>query len=61
MSLGITINGLAILNATTDLDKYYRRNVIGGAAAFVVTANDYQDYPRATLLKLLREIEPPLV
>jgi hypothetical protein len=60
VALGITINGLVILNATTNLDQYFRTNVIGGSAAFVVTADDYDDYPRAILLKLLHEIGPRL-
>jgi hypothetical protein len=54
---GITINGLAIINEQPELERYYRDHVIGGPAAFVITAADYEDYARAIRLKLLREIE----
>lgn len=54
---GVTVNGLAIVNADADLPVYYRARVIGGPGAFVVTATDYEDFPRAILLKLLREID----
>ena len=57
MRLGITINGLAILNENTTLDAYYKANVIGGPDAFVLTAESYRDYATSILLKLLREIE----
>ncbi len=53
---GITINGLAILNEWSDLDRYYRDHVIGGPGAFVVTAGDYQDFATAIRLKLIQEI-----
>ncbi len=53
---GITINGLAILNEDPAVDSYYRRYVIGGTGAFVMTANDYRAYGDAILAKLVREI-----
>lgn len=53
---GMTVNGLAILNETPDLTDYYRNHVIGGPGAFVIKANDYDDYARAILRKLIREI-----
>ncbi len=53
---GMTVNGLAILNETPDLTEYYRSHVIGGPGAFVIKANDYDDYARAILRKLIREI-----
>ena len=53
---GVTISGLAILNEEPNLDRYYLENVIGGPAAFVGSANDYRDFARAILAKLLREI-----
>ena len=34
----------------------YRQQLIGGPAAFVMRANDYDDYVRAIRLKLLKEI-----
>lgn len=56
---GITVNGLAILNDHPQLDIYYERRIIGGNAAFVITANDYSDFARAILNKLIREIGGP--
>ena len=56
VALGITINGLAILNEDLAVDDYYRANVIGGTGAFVMTANDYESYALAILTKLIREI-----
>jgi Protein of unknown function (DUF1194) len=55
--VGLTINGLAILNEDAKLDVYYKANVIGGPHAFVMTAQNYQDYAAAILRKLLREID----
>lgn len=55
---GLTINGLAITNEAYDLAEYYRLSVIGGPDAFVIQADDYDDYARAILEKLLREINP---
>lgn len=57
---GITINALAILTDDSDLDVYYRENVIGGPGAFVMTASDYEDFARAIVSKLIREIVPPI-
>ncbi len=56
VALGITVNGLAILNEDLAVADYYRAQVIGGTGAFVMTANDYESYARAILAKLLREI-----
>tara|TARA_R110002110_G_scaffold192614_1_gene400812 strand:+ start:477 stop:1172 length:696 start_codon:yes stop_codon:yes gene_type:complete len=56
LAQNITINGLAILNDIPTLDYYYNQQVIGGPAAFVMRANDYDDYVRAIRLKLLKEI-----
>lgn len=53
---GITINGLAILNEDVYVDRYYRYNVIGGTGAFVMTAEDYEDFAMAILHKLIKEI-----
>ena len=41
-----------------DLETYYRENVILGAGAFIEIANDYDDFARAFLRKLGREITP---
>ena len=56
VALGITINGLAILNEVPNLDVYFRDSVIGGPGAFLVVARDYRDFARAMRLKLIREI-----
>lgn len=55
-SLGITINGLPILTDSYDLDIYYREEVILGPDAFLEIAIDYDDFARAFLRKLRREI-----
>jgi hypothetical protein len=57
VALGITINGLAILNETPVLDFYYVDHVIGGPGAFMLVAKDYDDFAHAIRRKLLREIE----
>ena len=61
-ALGIVINGLPILTYTNvdsyDLDTYYREKIILGAGAFVEIADDYDDFARAFLRKLRREINP---
>src|SRR3546814_322955 len=54
---GITINGLAILNEDSSVADYYRKNVIGGEGAFVMTANDYESFAQAILEKLIKEID----
>ncbi len=41
-----------------DLETYYREKVIQGPGAFVEIANDYDDFARAFLRKLLRELTP---
>ncbi len=41
-----------------DLESYYREKVIQGPGAFVEIADDYDDFARAFLRKLLREITP---
>jgi hypothetical protein len=54
---GVTINGLAIVNEDTTLDRWYRDNVIAGRGSFVMTAGDYSDFAEAITRKLIREIE----
>ncbi len=41
-----------------DLETYYREKVIQGPGAFIEIANDYDDFARAFLRKLRREITP---
>lgn len=53
---GITINGLAILTEEPNLDAYYRNNVIGGPAAFVVVAQGMASFAAAIQSKLVTEI-----
>ncbi len=61
-ALGIVINGLPILTYTAadsyDLDTYYREKIIQGPGAFVEIADDYDDFARAFLRKLRRELTP---
>ena len=54
--LGITVNGLTILNEEPNLDRFYQNDVIVGAAAFVETAESYEAFARAILRKLIREV-----
>jgi hypothetical protein len=53
---GITINGLAILNEDALVDRHYLANVIGGTGSFVMQADDYADFARAIVEKLIKEI-----
>ena len=55
---GIAINGLPVLVDTYGLDDYFRREVIAGPGAFVEIATDYDDFARAFLRKLRRELTP---
>jgi hypothetical protein len=57
VALGITINGLAIINEAPVLDIYYAEHVVGGPDAFIVVAKDYGDFADAIRRKLLREIQ----
>jgi hypothetical protein len=53
---GITINGLAILTDEPWLADYYRDNVIGGAGAFVMAAQNVDSFAEAMLRKLIEEV-----
>src|SRR3546814_15117279 len=60
----IVINGLAILCRDCsgrpvyyDLEEAYRRDIIGGPAAFVITADDMASFATAVRKKLLRSEE----
>ncbi len=61
-ALGVVINGLPILtypdSKLYDLDTYYREKMIYGPGAFIEIANDYDDFARAFLRKLRRELNP---
>jgi uncharacterized protein DUF1194 len=56
VAAGISINGLAILTEEPWLADYYRSNVIGGPAAFVVVAREFGDFAEAMLRKLIEEV-----
>lgn len=62
VAAGITINALAVAAAGQvtrfgePLAETYRREVIGGPGAFVVSAEDRRDIARALRAKLVREI-----
>lgn len=63
VAAGITINGLAILcrfcsgrPVTYDLEKAFEDTIIGGPDAFVVTADDMQQFSTAVKRKLILEI-----
>jgi len=58
---GITINGLAIIGEAFVLSEYYQRFVIGGDAAFVIDARDFDSFETAMRKKLLREIGSQLL
>ena len=53
---GITVNGLAVLTHEPWLEGYYRREVIGGPGAFVVTASRTASFAAAMRKKLALEI-----
>jgi len=58
---GITINGLAILNEEPGVDLHYAKYVIGGTSSFLITADDFNDFKDAVLLKLVREISGDII
>lgn len=65
---GIVVNGLAILSAVPlpsnplhthpdgGLLKYYQDHVIGGPGAFAIAAEGHEDFGKAILAKLVKEI-----
>lgn len=56
VAAGITVNGLAILNEDPLLEFYYLSKIIGGEGAFVLGADDYDDFAQAIEIKLIKEI-----
>lgn len=68
LAKGVTINGLVILserplpwnpehtNPPGGLAKYFQDNVIGGPAAFVTVAENFQSFGQALISKLIAEI-----
>ncbi len=53
---GVTINGLPILELEPSLDEHYKQNVIGGQNAFLVVAQNFEEFADAILKKLVTEI-----
>lgn len=60
-TMGVTVNGLAILNAEPKLAEYYRTQVMTGPGAFVMDAQDFRAFGDAIVRKLEREIQPQLL
>lgn len=58
LAAGATINGLPILEGPTSqgLAEWYRDNVIGGNAAFIMPADGYADFARAFRQKFIIEM-----
>lgn len=56
-ALGYSVNGLVIRGDSPDPVDFYRKNVLAGPRSFLEIAEGFEDYPRAILKKLLREIE----
>jgi len=68
LAKGVTINGLVILserpmpwniehtNPPGGLEAYYRNNVVGGAGAFVMVAQDFNSFGQAIVQKLIAEV-----
>ena len=52
---GVTVNALVIEGSSQDLTGYFWENVITGEGAFVVTANNFSEYPEKMRQKLTRE------
>jgi len=55
LSKGVTINALAILTEDSKLDQYFRDEVIGGDASFVISTENYRTFTHALILKIQRE------
>lgn len=58
---GVTVNGLAIAGGEAGVADYYRTEVIRGPGAFVIEADGFRDYERAMRVKLLRELQGPVI
>ena len=56
VATGITVNGLAIINEEPELNLYCLGNVIGGPGAFLLLADDFDDFAQAIRRKLIMEI-----
>ncbi len=58
-SRGVVINALAIEELNNDLTSYFHQYLVAGPGAFVVTADEFEDFHTAMQIKLLREISGP--
>ncbi len=58
---GVVINALAIEEHNDDLTSYFYRYLIGGPGAFVITADEFEDFSVAMRRKLYREIVGPVL
>ncbi|OYX41109.1 MAG: hypothetical protein B7Z02_16665 [Rhodobacterales bacterium 32-67-9] len=58
---GVTVNGLAIVGGEAGVAEYYRTELIRGPGAFVIEAEGFRDYERAMRVKLLRELQGPVI
>jgi uncharacterized protein DUF1194 len=68
VAAGVTINGLVILSEVPlptnplhthppgGLTAYYENNVVGGAGAFVVEAQNFESFGQSLISKLIKEI-----
>lgn len=57
----VTVNGLAIVGGEAGVAEYYRTEMIHGPGAFVIEADGFRDYERAMRVKLLRELQGPVI
>jgi hypothetical protein len=56
VALGMTVNGLPIVDGSKQIVDYYRNQVIGGPGAFVEPTETIMSFRDTILKKLLREI-----
>lgn len=54
--MGVTINGLVILDEEADLADYYNKSAIVGSNRFVIDIKNIQDFAKAIRLKLIQEL-----
>ncbi|MBY6091369.1 DUF1194 domain-containing protein [Maritimibacter alkaliphilus] len=53
---GVVVNGLVILGQDSNVEAYYRREVLRGPGAFLEVAQGFADFREAMTRKLYREI-----
>ena len=58
---GVTVNGLAVLGADPEVERYFQSHVAHGPGAFVETSEGYGGFRRAMTRKLFREINDMMV